>query len=78
MPLIFSTCGIGYKQTNTAFADIANHWAKEDIEFVVGRGLLGGASATTFRPNTAMTRGMFVTALGRLANADISRAASPM
>jgi hypothetical protein len=68
----FSTYGIGYKQTNTAFTDIAAHWAKEDIEFVVSRGLFSGTSNTTFSPNTAMTRGMFVTALGRLANADVS------
>ena len=68
----FSTYGIGYKQTNTAFTDISTHWAKEDIEFVVSRGLFSGTSNTTFSPNTAMTRGMFVTALGRLANADVS------
>ena len=68
----FSTYAIGYKQTNTAFTDIAAHWAKEDIEFVVSRGLFSGTSNTTFSPNTAMTRGMFVTALGRLANADVS------
>jgi hypothetical protein len=68
----FSTYGIGYKKTNTAFTDIADHWAKEDIEFVVSRGLFSGTSTTTFSPNTAMTRGMFVTALGRLANADVS------
>lgn len=68
----FSTYGIGYKQANTAFTDIAGHWAKEDIAFVVNRGLFSGTSAKTFSPNTAMTRGMFVTALGRLANADVS------
>jgi len=68
----FSTYGIGYKQTNTTFTDIGGHWAKEDIEFVVSRGLFSGTSITTFSPNTAMTRGMFVTVLGRLANADVS------
>ncbi|WP_419821393.1 S-layer homology domain-containing protein [Anoxybacterium hadale] len=68
----FSTYGIGYKQTNTAFKDIAGHWAKGDIEFVASRGLFSGTSETKFSPNTAMTRGMFVTALGRLANADVS------
>ena len=68
----FSTYGIGYKQTNTAFTDIAGHWAKGDIEFVVSRGLFSGTSETKFSPNTAMTRGMFVTVLGRLANADVS------
>jgi hypothetical protein len=68
----FSIYGIGYKQTDTAFADIAGHWAKEDIEFVVSRGLFNGTSTTIFSPNTAMTRGMFVTALGQLSNTDVS------
>ena len=69
----FSTYGIGYKQTNIIFNDIANHWSKENIEFVASRGLLNGTSANTFSPNTAITRGMFVTALGKLANVDISK-----
>ena len=68
----FSAYGIGYKQDNTALTDIAGHWAKEDVEFVVSRGLIGGTTATTFSPNSAMTRGMFVTALGRLVHADVS------
>ena len=75
----FSIYGIGYRQDNTAltdielhraFTDITDHWAKADIAFVVNRGLFSGTSTTTFSPNTAMTRGMFVTVLGRLANAD--------
>ena len=69
----FSTYGIGYKTTNTTFIDTVNHWAKENIEFVVSRGLFSGTSSTTFSPNTAMTRGMFVTALGRLAEVDVSK-----
>lgn len=68
----FSTYGVGYKADVPAFTDIEGHWAKADIEFVAARGLLSGTSATTFSPNTAMTRGMFATALGRLANADVS------
>lgn len=52
-----STYGIGYKQSNTAFTDIVGRWAKEDIEFVVSRGLFSGTSNTIFSPNTAMTRG---------------------
>ncbi|WP_313530621.1 S-layer homology domain-containing protein, partial [Anaerotignum sp.] len=69
----FSTYGVGYKTANTSFTDITNHWAKDSIEFVVARGLFSGTSNTTFSPNTAMTRGMFVTALGRLAEADVSK-----
>jgi hypothetical protein len=67
----FSTYGVGYKEDAPAFTDIESHWAKEDIEFVVNRGLFSGTSDATFSPDTAMTRGMFVTVLGRLANADV-------
>ncbi|WP_207302900.1 S-layer homology domain-containing protein [Bacilliculturomica massiliensis] len=67
----FSTYGVGY-QAPADFTDIAGHWAEEDIQFVVNRGLLSGTGAAAFSPNTAMTRGMFVTALGRLAGADVS------
>ncbi len=67
----FSTYGVAYK-ASSQFADIDGHWAKDDILFVANRGLMTGTSTTTFSPNGSMTRGMFVTALGRLASADIS------
>ena len=38
---------------------------------MVSRGLLGGTSETTFSPDTSMTRGMFITVLGRLASTDV-------
>lgn len=63
----FSVYGVGYKNPAPAFADIQKHWAADNILFVASRGLLSGTSDTTFSPNTGMTRGMFVTALGRLA-----------
>ena len=66
----FSIYGIGYKNQIPAFTDVNNHWAKDNMLFVVNRGLLSGTSATTFSPNTGMTRGMFVTALGRFAGVD--------
>lgn len=63
----FSIYGIGYKNPAPTFTDITGHWAADNILFVASRGLLSGTSDTTFSPNTGMTRGMFVTALGRLA-----------
>jgi hypothetical protein len=69
----FSTYGIGYKQTHPEFSDITNHWAKESIAFAVSRGLFSGTSVSTFSPDTAMTRGMFVTALGRMAEVDTKK-----
>ncbi len=68
----FSTYGVGYKQNAPSFTDINTHWAKDDIQFVINRGLFSSTSKSTFSPNAVMTRGMFVTALGRLANADVS------
>ena len=63
----FSIYGIGYKNAAPAFTDITGHWAADNILFAASRGLLSGTSDTTFSPDTGMTRGMFVTALGRLA-----------
>lgn len=63
----FSIYSIGYKNPAPAFTDITGHWAADNILFVASRGLLSGTSDTTFSPGIGMTRGMFVTALGRLA-----------
>lgn len=52
------------------FTDLNNHWAAEYIEEVVSRGLFGGTGPTTFSPEESMTRGMFVTVLGRLQGMD--------
>lgn len=65
----FSLYGIGYKAPVT-FSDIKDHWAEDDIQFVAARGLLVGIGNGSFSPDGAMTRGMFVTALGRLADID--------
>ncbi len=64
----FSIYGIGYKNSVPAFTDITGHWAEDNILFAASRGLISGTSETIFSPNTGMTRGMFVTALGRLAD----------
>ena len=52
----------------TAFADTEQHWAKESIQCVNKLGILKGIKETEFAPNEAMTRAMFITALGRLGN----------
>jgi uncharacterized repeat protein (TIGR02543 family) len=68
----FSVYGVGYTAPSEKFKDISSHWAKESIDYVVGRGLFSGTSFTTFSPDAAMSRGMLVTALGRLAGVDVS------
>ncbi|MBR4015107.1 MAG: S-layer homology domain-containing protein [Anaerotignum sp.] len=46
--------------------DIVGHWAEKNIKKVVEKGLFSGTSETKFSPNKEMTRGMFITVLGRL------------
>ena len=53
-----------------AFTDISGHWAEKEIKRVVKAGIFNGISDTIFLPNGTMTRGMFVTALGRMAEID--------
>ena len=50
--------------------DIVGHWAENDIAWVLDQGLFNGTSDDTFNPNGTMTRGMFVTVLGRYAGVD--------
>lgn len=68
-----SVYGIGYKEPGGDFVDIISHWGKKYIDYAVGRGLLSGTSDTVFAPDTAMTRGMLVTVLGRMADADAGK-----
>ncbi len=55
------------------FTDIENHWARENIEFVVVRGIFNGKSEEIFDPDSVLSRGMLVTVLGRLENVDTSK-----
>lgn len=52
------------------FEDTASHWAKDYIEEVVALNLYQGVSLSRFEPDGTMTRGMFVTVLGRLEGID--------
>ncbi len=67
----FSVYGVGFKTAASAFSDTKDHWAQESINFVASRGLLTGTSATGFSPNSSITKGMFITALGRLSGQDM-------
>jgi len=50
------------------FTDIpSTAWYYNQVSYVVSKGLFCGTSDTEFSPNANMTRGMFITVLGRLA-----------
>lgn len=56
--------------SDSGFTDITGHWAEKYIKTAVKLNLFSGTGKTTFSPDAAMTRGMFVTVLGRLSKAD--------
>lgn len=50
------------------FSDVSSgDWYYNCVKYAVDNGLFNGTSASTFSPNQTMTRGMFVTVLGRSA-----------
>jgi hypothetical protein len=51
---------------------ISGAWYYDDIAFAAANKLFSGTTPTTFGPDEAMTRGMLVTVLARLAGADLS------
>ncbi len=57
---------------SAAFTDIEDHWGKTYIEKATELSLFAGVSETSFDPNGTMTRGMFVTVLGRLEGIDLA------
>lgn len=54
------------------FSDSKNNWAKYSIDYVTDEGYFFGTSNTTFSPDDFMTRGMFVTVLARVCDADLT------
>ena len=50
-----------------SFKDASGHWAEAAISTVVEKNLFNGTSEDTFSPDVSMSRGMFVTVLGRFA-----------
>ncbi len=55
-----------FKYNSGEFDDIQDHWGENDILFVSARELFNGTAPGKFSPDMSMTRGMFVTVLGRL------------
>ena len=72
-------CDGGASCPGSQFTDMPRpgSWAHPGIDFVLRRGLFGGASATRFKPNGAMTRAMTVTVLYALAGRPEPRGENP-
>lgn len=54
--------------STSKFTDVSDGaWYKDAVAYVTGKGFFTGTSETQFSPNVAVTRAMFVTVLGRMA-----------
>lgn len=63
------------EQKTAAFSDVAEDaWYAAAVKYVNDKGLFSGTAADTFSPNVNMSRGMFVTVLGRAAGVNIDAA----
>lgn len=56
------------EEEKISFNDISGHWAENDIIEMAENGIINGMNETDFMPNSFITRGMFVTILGRVSN----------
>lgn len=66
---------VGYNENTKKAEDTLNYnfndikdgaWYKEAVDYVLKEKLMSGLNANEFGPNKSMTRGMFVTVLGRM------------
>lgn len=61
----------GVKLASSVFEDVdPDAWYYDAVDFVVAEGLFKGLTETTFGPDEAMNRAMFVTVLGRMAGVE--------
>ena len=68
--VILSTAGAANADS---YKDISSgSWYYDQVSYVLSKGLFYGISDTQFSPDTDMTRGMFITVLGRMAGIDES------
>lgn len=70
LALTLSILPQSYAYDASVMTDIANHWGKEYITWSMEQNLFLGTSDTEFSPDGFMTRGMFMTVLGRMAGID--------
>lgn len=71
MCLVLLVCPVySSAATISDFSDVhSSDWFYSSVDFVTANGMFNGTSATSFSPNSTMTRGMFVTVLGRYGGA---------
>ena len=72
----YGTIGDVEDSSKAGFTEVANHWAKDAINYVTDKGLMNGTGSNTFSPNASTTRGMLMTVLARYAGEDTTGGAT--
>ena len=72
----YGTIGDVEDSSKAGFTDVANHWAKDAINYVTDKGMMNGTGSNTFSPNASTTRGMLMTVLARYAGEDTTGGAT--
>jgi len=73
--MVINTCHLSNYSliyVKNRFGDLEGHWAKSYVLPISAMGLVKGVDEDSFSPDTALTRGMMVTILGRWAGVDES------
>lgn len=65
--MLISVIPAAFAANISDFTDVTGHWGYSYIKWGVEKNLFNGVSKTEFAPDDGMTRAMFVTVLGRLA-----------
>lgn len=60
------------KPDGAVFADTETHWAREDIEFLYGLGIVSGVTEDTFEPDRSITRAEFTKLVSELAELNVA------
>lgn len=71
--MILTTLNVGVSAASAKlpFTDVStSSWFYDSVAYVYENELMNGMTETTFEPDNNLTRGMFVTILGRMAKVD--------
>ncbi len=58
--------------SSTAFSDIENHWARDDINIAVANGFINGYNDNTFKPDDPITREQMANIIVKAAKLEVS------
>lgn len=78
LALMLSISSVSVTSAATSFKDVpSNHWAKKEIDYLVGKGVIKGYNDGTFKPNNNVTNAQVATMLVRALKLNIDGRPNP-